>query len=43
MDRDTARLGSEADEPGRELDPDDDWGVAVVATVGRQRAGNGVD
>ncbi|NBM18473.1 helix-turn-helix transcriptional regulator [Streptomyces sp. GC420] len=24
------------DEPGWEVDPDDDWGVAVVATVGRQ-------
>ncbi|MFE7951124.1 helix-turn-helix domain-containing protein [Streptomyces sp. NPDC057426] len=31
-----ARLKSEADEPGWEVDPDDDWGVAVVATVGRQ-------
>lgn len=30
------RLKSEADEPGWEVDPDDDWGVAVVATVGRQ-------
>ncbi|MGC5568448.1 helix-turn-helix domain-containing protein [Streptomyces sp. FR-108] len=29
-------LKSEADEPGWEVDPDDDWGVAVVATVGRQ-------
>ncbi|MFI1029454.1 helix-turn-helix domain-containing protein [Streptomyces sp. NPDC020951] len=33
---DTGRLKSEADEPGWEVDPDDDWGVAVVATVGRQ-------
>ncbi|WP_432025283.1 helix-turn-helix domain-containing protein [Streptomyces sp. 1222.5] len=24
------------EEPGWEVDPDDDWGVAVVATVGRQ-------
>lgn len=24
------------DEPGWEVDPDDDWGIAVVATVGRQ-------
>lgn len=24
------------DEPGWEVDPDDDWGVAVIATVGRQ-------
>ncbi|MFJ6578854.1 helix-turn-helix domain-containing protein [Streptomyces sp. NPDC091368] len=30
------RLKTEADEPGWEVDPDDDWGVAVVATVGRQ-------
>ncbi|WP_409469876.1 helix-turn-helix domain-containing protein [Streptomyces sp. HC307] len=30
------RLKNEADEPGWEVDPDDDWGVAVVATVGRQ-------
>ncbi|MFJ9347149.1 helix-turn-helix domain-containing protein [Streptomyces sp. NPDC101237] len=27
---------SEVTEPGWEVDPDDDWGVAVVATVGRQ-------
>ncbi|MEU9731056.1 helix-turn-helix transcriptional regulator [Streptomyces sp. NPDC048002] len=27
---------TEADEPGWEVDPDDEWGVAVVATVGRQ-------
>ncbi len=26
----------DVDEPGWEVDPDDDWGVAVVATVGRQ-------
>ncbi|MGW2790787.1 helix-turn-helix domain-containing protein [Streptomyces sp. NPDC001251] len=30
------RLKGEADEPGWEVDPDDDWGVAVMATVGRQ-------
>ncbi|WP_327375344.1 helix-turn-helix domain-containing protein [Streptomyces sp. NBC_01216] len=30
------RLEDEPDEPGWEVDPDDDWGVAVVATVGRQ-------
>ncbi len=35
-DSDTGRLNSEADEPGWEVDPDDDWGVAVIATVGRQ-------
>ncbi|MGP4083784.1 helix-turn-helix domain-containing protein [Streptomyces sp. KR55] len=33
---DAGRLKTEADEPGWEVDPDDDWGVAVVATVGRQ-------
>ncbi|WP_338484378.1 helix-turn-helix transcriptional regulator [Streptomyces sp. SCSIO 75703] len=26
----------EAGEPGWEVDPDDEWGVAVIATVGRQ-------
>ncbi|MFI9647206.1 helix-turn-helix domain-containing protein [Streptomyces sp. NPDC052040] len=36
VDGDGVRLKSEADEPGWEVDPDDDWGVAVVATVGRQ-------
>jgi transcriptional regulator with XRE-family HTH domain len=35
-DGDAGRLKSEADEPGWEVDPEDDWGVAVVATVGRQ-------
>ncbi|MFE1247709.1 helix-turn-helix domain-containing protein [Streptomyces sp. NPDC058735] len=30
------RLKSEADEPGWEVDPDDEWGLAVIATVGRQ-------
>ncbi|MDQ0992876.1 helix-turn-helix transcriptional regulator [Streptomyces sp. V3I7] len=30
------QLRSEADEPGWEVDPDDDWGIAVIATVGRQ-------
>ncbi|WP_234534050.1 helix-turn-helix domain-containing protein [Streptomyces shenzhenensis] len=30
------RLRNEADEPGWEVDPDDDWGVAVITTVGRQ-------
>ncbi|MFH9014751.1 helix-turn-helix domain-containing protein [Streptomyces sp. NPDC017943] len=32
----TGRLKSEADEPGWEVDPDDEWGVAVITTVGRQ-------
>ncbi|MEU0070523.1 helix-turn-helix transcriptional regulator [Streptomyces sp. NPDC006332] len=36
VDAEAGRLRSEADEPGWEVDPDDDWGVAVVATVGRQ-------
>ncbi|WP_338896550.1 helix-turn-helix transcriptional regulator [Streptomyces sp. TG1A-60] len=30
------RLKGETNEPGWEVDPDDDWGVAVVETVGRQ-------
>ncbi|MFD5451328.1 helix-turn-helix domain-containing protein [Streptomyces sp. NPDC003470] len=29
-------VGGAADEPGWEVDPDDEWGVAVIATVGRQ-------
>ncbi|MFJ4644689.1 helix-turn-helix domain-containing protein [Streptomyces bobili] len=29
-------LKSEANEPGWEVDPEDDWGLAVVETVGRQ-------
>ncbi|MDF3141661.1 MULTISPECIES: helix-turn-helix transcriptional regulator [unclassified Streptomyces] len=33
---DAGRLKTEADEPGWEVDPDDEWGVAVIATVGRQ-------
>ncbi|GHB22564.1 transcriptional regulator [Streptomyces xanthochromogenes] len=36
VDGEAARLKGEADEPGWEVDPDDDWGVAVVTTVGRQ-------
>ncbi|MEU2116744.1 helix-turn-helix transcriptional regulator [Streptomyces sp. NPDC016459] len=36
VDDGAQRLKSEGDEPGWEVDPDDDWGVAVVATVGRQ-------
>jgi transcriptional regulator with XRE-family HTH domain len=36
MSVDTGRLKTEADEPGWEVDPDDEWGVAVIATVGRQ-------
>lgn len=30
------RLNGETDEPGWEVDPDDEWGVAVITTVGRQ-------
>ncbi|MFD9493699.1 helix-turn-helix domain-containing protein [Streptomyces sp. NPDC060005] len=36
VDGDAGRSKGEADERGWEVDPDDDWGVAVVATVGRQ-------
>ncbi|MFF4591335.1 helix-turn-helix domain-containing protein [Streptomyces sp. NPDC001388] len=36
VDGETVRLKSEADEPGWEVDPDDEWGLAIVATVGRQ-------
>ncbi|MFZ4247117.1 helix-turn-helix domain-containing protein [Streptomyces griseoincarnatus] len=38
VDGGAVRLADEAqaDEPGWEVDPDDEWGVAVVATVGRQ-------
>ncbi|MEU0738249.1 helix-turn-helix transcriptional regulator [Streptomyces sp. NPDC006134] len=36
VEAETERLGSEADEPGWEVDPDDEWGLAVLATVGRQ-------
>ncbi|MFI1503233.1 helix-turn-helix domain-containing protein [Streptomyces sp. NPDC020597] len=39
VDGQTVRLEDETgetDEPGWEVDPDDEWGVAVVATVGRQ-------
>jgi transcriptional regulator with XRE-family HTH domain len=36
VDGEVRPLKGETDEPGWEVDPDDDWGVAVVATVGRQ-------
>ncbi|MEU0387503.1 helix-turn-helix domain-containing protein [Streptomyces chartreusis] len=36
VEADSGRLKSEAEEPGWEVDPDDEWGVAVIATVGRQ-------
>ncbi|MFK4109276.1 helix-turn-helix domain-containing protein [Streptomyces sp. NPDC002176] len=36
VDGEAVRPKLAADEPGWEVDPDDDWGVAVIATVGRQ-------
>ncbi|MFF9324262.1 helix-turn-helix domain-containing protein [Streptomyces sp. NPDC014776] len=36
VDGEVRHLRTEADEAGWEVDPDDEWGVAVVATVGRQ-------
>ncbi|MDX3575716.1 helix-turn-helix transcriptional regulator [Streptomyces sp. FL07-04A] len=36
VDGEAVRLRTEADEPGWEVDPDDEWGVAVITTVGRQ-------
>jgi transcriptional regulator with XRE-family HTH domain len=36
VDGEVCRLSGEADEPGWEVDPDDEWGVAVITTVGRQ-------
>ncbi|MFD4261537.1 helix-turn-helix domain-containing protein [Streptomyces sp. NPDC058534] len=36
VDSDAGQLRSETDEPGWEVDPDDEWGVAVIETVGRQ-------
>ncbi|GGZ91231.1 helix-turn-helix domain-containing protein [Streptomyces echinoruber] len=36
VDGDAVRLIGEAEEPGWEVDPDDEWGVAVLTTVGRQ-------
>lgn len=36
VEADSGRPKGEADEPGWEVDPDDEWGVAVIATVGRQ-------
>ncbi|MBQ1094854.1 helix-turn-helix domain-containing protein [Streptomyces sp. b94] len=36
VEAETGRLGDAAEEPGWEVDPDDEWGVAVIATVGRQ-------
>ncbi|MFJ9587269.1 helix-turn-helix domain-containing protein [Streptomyces acidicola] len=36
IETEAGRLKGEADEPGWEVDPDDEWGVAVIETVGRQ-------
>nr|BFD84177.1 helix-turn-helix transcriptional regulator [Streptomyces sp. Xyl84] len=36
VDGEAVRLKDEVDDPGWEVDPDDEWGVAVIATVGRQ-------
>ena len=30
------QVNGEADEPGWEVDPDDEWGLAVLATAHRQ-------
>jgi transcriptional regulator with XRE-family HTH domain len=35
-DGEAVQLRGEEDEPGWEVDPDDEWGVAVITTVGRQ-------
>ncbi|MFJ9925699.1 helix-turn-helix domain-containing protein [Streptomyces misionensis] len=36
VDGEAVRPGTEANEPGWEVDPDDEWGVAVITMVGRQ-------
>ncbi|MEU0911319.1 helix-turn-helix domain-containing protein [Streptomyces althioticus] len=36
VEAEPGRHDDEADEPGWEVDPDDEWGVAVITTVGRQ-------
>ncbi|WP_071828831.1 helix-turn-helix domain-containing protein, partial [Streptomyces sp. F-1] len=36
VDGEAVRPGMEANEPGWEVDPDDEWGVAVITMVGRQ-------
>ncbi|CAM5685406.1 helix-turn-helix domain-containing protein [Streptomyces aurantiogriseus] len=36
MDGEAVLLKGEGNEPGWEVDPDDEWGLAIVATVGRQ-------
>lgn len=36
VDTTERRVKDETNEPGWEVDPDDDWGMAVISTVGRQ-------
>ncbi|MEV0691903.1 helix-turn-helix transcriptional regulator [Streptomyces sp. NPDC050388] len=36
VDGEAVQVRDETDEPGWEVDPDDEWGVAVITTVGRQ-------
>ncbi|MEU9398379.1 helix-turn-helix transcriptional regulator [Streptomyces sp. NPDC048242] len=36
VDGEAVRNAAESDESGWEVEPDDDWGAAVIATVGRQ-------
>ncbi|MFF4789472.1 helix-turn-helix domain-containing protein [Streptomyces sp. NPDC001276] len=36
VDGEVRRVTDQADEPGWEVDPDDEWGLAVITTVGRQ-------
>ncbi|MFE9969639.1 helix-turn-helix domain-containing protein [Streptomyces hirsutus] len=36
VDGEAVQVRSETDEPGWEVDRDDEWGVAVITTVGRQ-------
>ncbi|MGQ4414400.1 helix-turn-helix domain-containing protein [Streptomyces sp. SAS_269] len=36
VDGEVRQLTDEADGPGWEVDPEDEWGVAVITTVGRQ-------
>ncbi|MFD0315751.1 helix-turn-helix domain-containing protein [Streptomyces flavalbus] len=36
VDTTESRIKAETDEPGWEVDPDDEWGMAVIGTVGRQ-------
>ncbi|NMO37976.1 helix-turn-helix domain-containing protein [Streptomyces sp. GMY01] len=36
VDGEAGRREDEADEPGWDVDPDDEWGVAVITTAGRQ-------